>query len=66
MVTMKGFSTKDPNCLEKLLKATDGKIGLPFKADNWKSDKNAELVDGTGLPKEKVAKKKVTKKVKKK
>jgi len=45
MPTIKGFSTKDPNVFQKLAEATKGAFKLPFKATNWRSTKNANMVE---------------------
>lgn len=43
-----GFSTKDPESMEKLFDAIikEGNIKLPFVATGWKSELNEHLVTG--------------------
>ena len=39
MPSIEGFSTKDSKALEKVLKAVNNKMKLPFEATGWKSSK---------------------------
>ena len=65
MHSIQGFRSDDPNLGKKLIKAG---VKLNFKADNFRSEKNHELVEG-GKPlalKSKIGKKTVeTKQLKK-
>lgn len=61
-----GFSTTDPDALEKIAKAcgNDNKGVLPFEAKGWKSEKNSHLVKEPKVIEAKVVKKKAVKKSK--